>query len=51
MDDFKDLTETQAKRIMMATKVNVLKIESELAKEREKLGRLRRLHYFANDEQ
>lgn len=45
MEDFTELTSNQAKRLTMATQVNVLKLEKELENEREKLGRLRRLNY------
>jgi len=45
MDDFTELTANQAKRLTMATQVNVLKLEKDLEREREKLGQLRRLNY------
>jgi len=45
MADFTNLSANQAKRLTMATQVNVLKIEKDLENEREKLGRLRRLTY------
>jgi hypothetical protein len=45
MEDFEDLTSNQIKRLTMATQVNVLKLEKELEREREKLGQLRRLNY------
>lgn len=45
MEDFTELTANQAKRLTMATQVNVLKLEKQLESEREKLGRLRKLQY------
>jgi hypothetical protein len=45
MEDFEELTSNQIKRLTMATQVNVLKLEKELEREREKLGQLRRLNY------
>eukprot|EP00053_Salpingoeca_punica_P016265 m.152797 g.152797 ORF g.152797 m.152797 type:complete len:862 (+) comp16923_c0_seq3:77-2662(+) len=45
MENFERLTENEAKRLVMATQVNVLKLEKDLDAEREKLGRLRRLNY------
>eukprot|EP00055_Hartaetosiga_balthica_P006615 m.21089 g.21089 ORF g.21089 m.21089 type:complete len:853 (+) comp5324_c0_seq1:34-2592(+) len=43
LEDFANLSENDAKRLVMATQVNVLKLESNLNKEHEKLRRLRRL--------
>lgn len=45
MEDLEGLSATQAKRLQMATQVNVLKLEKDLEREREKLGRLRRKTY------
>eukprot|EP00052_Salpingoeca_macrocollata_P008277 m.65714 g.65714 ORF g.65714 m.65714 type:complete len:850 (-) comp16512_c0_seq1:60-2609(-) len=45
MSNYEGLTENEAKRLIMATQVQVLKLEKELDAEREKLGRLRRLNY------
>ena len=45
MEDFDELTSNQIKRLTMATQVNVLKLEKEVEREREKLGRLRRMNY------
>ena len=45
LEDFTELTANQAKRLTMATQVNVLRLEKEVEREREKLGRLRRLNY------
>ena len=45
MDDFTELTANQAKRLTMATQVNVLRLEKEVEQERQKLGQLRRLNY------
>ena len=45
MEDFSQLTENQCKRLTMATQVNVLKLEKDLEREREKLGRLRKLNH------
>lgn len=45
MEDFEELTSNQIKRLTMATQVNVLKLEKEVEREREKLGQLRRLNY------
>jgi len=45
MEDFTELTANQAKRLTMATQVQVLKLEKDLEREREKLGRLRKLNY------
>ncbi|EDQ91389.1 uncharacterized protein MONBRDRAFT_36287 [Monosiga brevicollis MX1] len=43
LEDFDGLSETEAKRLVMSTQVNVLKLESQLEKEHEKLRRLRRM--------
>ncbi|PIO35840.1 hypothetical protein AB205_0120380, partial [Aquarana catesbeiana] len=43
--DFSTLTLTQIKRQEMDTQVRVLELESQLQKEREKLGDLRKKHY------
>jgi hypothetical protein len=45
LSDLDNLTAHEAKKLQMDTQVNVLKLESELDREREKLGRLRRLNY------
>ena len=45
MEDFTGLTAHQAKRLTMATQVNVLKLEKDLERERQRLGQLRRLEY------
>lgn len=39
------MTLTQTKRMEMDSQVRVLELESNLTKEREKLGQLRRIHY------
>lgn len=41
--DLEGLSETQAKKLVMSTQVEVLRLEQALDSEREKLGRLRRL--------
>lgn len=41
IEDYTDLSQNQAKRLMMAKQVEVLRLESTLEKEREKLSRLR----------
>eukprot|EP00053_Salpingoeca_punica_P003663 m.44551 g.44551 ORF g.44551 m.44551 type:complete len:972 (-) comp12336_c0_seq1:385-3300(-) len=41
IDDYKSLNANQAKRMMMAKQVEVLKLEAELEREREKLGQLK----------
>jgi uncharacterized protein YgiM (DUF1202 family) len=46
MQNFESLSENEAKRLVMATQVHVLKLEKDLETEREKLGRLRRLNYM-----
>eukprot|EP00054_Salpingoeca_dolichothecata_P018350 m.112616 g.112616 ORF g.112616 m.112616 type:complete len:132 (-) comp22834_c0_seq3:259-654(-) len=46
MEDLGELSENQAKRLTMATQVQVLKLEKELQNEQEKLRRLRRLNYM-----
>eukprot|EP00730_Choanoeca_flexa_P005539 TRINITY_DN11967_c0_g2_i3.p1 TRINITY_DN11967_c0_g2~~TRINITY_DN11967_c0_g2_i3.p1 ORF type:complete len:876 (+),score=296.90 TRINITY_DN11967_c0_g2_i3:68-2695(+) len=43
LEDYDGLSETEAKRLVMSTQVNVLKMESQLEKEHEKLRRLRRM--------
>lgn len=43
--DFASLTLTQAKRLEMNSQVRVLELESELEKERRRLGDLRKVHY------
>lgn len=43
--DYSKLTLTQTKRMEMDSQVRVLELESNLTKEREKLGQLRRIHY------
>lgn len=43
--DYSKLTLTQAKRLEMESQVRVLELESQLTKERQKLGDLRRAHY------
>lgn len=45
IEDLGALSENEAKRLIMATQVQVLRLERELEGEREKLGRLRRLTY------
>eukprot|EP00045_Choanoeca_perplexa_P012700 m.140164 g.140164 ORF g.140164 m.140164 type:complete len:861 (+) comp16104_c0_seq2:70-2652(+) len=42
LEDYDGLSETEAKRLVMSTQVHVLKLESQLEKEHEKLRRLRR---------
>lgn len=52
LDDYGNLSENDAKRLLMATQVNVLKLESDLNSEHEKLRRLRRVaQYFEEHEQ
>lgn len=41
IDDYKDLNPNQAKRMLTAKQVEVLKLEAELEREREKLGQLK----------
>eukprot|EP00043_Microstomoeca_roanoka_P007760 m.74962 g.74962 ORF g.74962 m.74962 type:complete len:864 (+) comp13959_c0_seq1:329-2920(+) len=48
LEDYASLSENDAKRLLMATQVNVLKLESDLDREQEKLRRLRR---YANYEE
>lgn len=48
LEDFGSLTEHQAKRLMLSTQVEVLKLDAQLQREREKLGRLRTM--FASEE-
>lgn len=43
--DYSKLTLTQAKRYEMESQVRVLELESQLTKERQKLGELRKAHY------
>lgn len=43
--NYSKLTLTQAKRLEMESQVRVLELESQLTKERQKLGDLRRAHY------
>jgi len=43
--DYSKLTLTQTKRLEMESQVRVLELESQLTKERQKLGDLRRAHY------
>ncbi|CAH3021035.1 unnamed protein product [Porites evermanni] len=43
--DYSKLTLTQAKRLEMESQVRVLELESQVTKERQKLGDLRRAHY------
>eukprot|EP00794_Sanderia_malayensis_P014190 gene14190-15670_t len=43
--DYSKLSLTQAKRFEMESQVRMLELESDLGKEREKLGRLRKAHY------
>ncbi|EGD83151.1 hypothetical protein PTSG_03783 [Salpingoeca rosetta] len=45
-DDYGSLSENDAKRLLMATQVNVLKLESDLNNEHEKLRRLRRIAHY-----
>lgn len=45
LDDFAALSENQAKKLIMTTQVEILRLESSLEKERERLGKLRRLQY------
>eukprot|EP00052_Salpingoeca_macrocollata_P005656 m.48801 g.48801 ORF g.48801 m.48801 type:complete len:851 (+) comp14985_c0_seq1:220-2772(+) len=45
MENYGNLSENQAKRLMMAKQVEVLRLEAELEREREKLGKLRAVLY------
>jgi len=50
LEDYGNLSETEAKRLVMATQVNVLKMESQLEREHEKLRRLRRLVNYTDEQ-
>lgn len=43
--DYLKLSVTQARRLEMDSQVRVLELESEISRERERLGQLRRAHY------
>ncbi|KAI1293546.1 Huntingtin-interacting protein 1 [Halotydeus destructor] len=47
--DFSKLTLHQAKKLEMESKIRELELEAALTKEREKLARLRKLHYHLSD--
>eukprot|EP00053_Salpingoeca_punica_P017041 m.162928 g.162928 ORF g.162928 m.162928 type:complete len:936 (-) comp17100_c0_seq1:283-3090(-) len=49
--DYLKLSLTQARRLEMDSQVRVLELESELGRERERLGQLRRVHYHLEGEQ
>eukprot|EP00051_Salpingoeca_urceolata_P000637 m.34935 g.34935 ORF g.34935 m.34935 type:complete len:693 (-) comp10881_c0_seq1:1444-3522(-) len=48
LDEYDSLTENQAKRLVMTTQVEVLRLETALEKEREKLTRLKQLNYLSH---